>query len=280
MASMKASLKNVLNNVCRIAAGLVSLVTIVSCDLLESSPYDAQVTGETDINARHVARIEQVLAGKTSFKFAFISDTQRWYDETEAFVRHLNGRDDIDFVLHGGDVSDFGVTEEFLWQRDILGGLRVPYVVLLGNHDVLGNGIHVYRRVFGRENFSFLAGDVKFICLNTNALEFDYSDPIPDFNFMKSQLQDENPAYRRTIYAMHVAPGGEQFNNNVAELFHYYVSSSRGILCGLYGHGHTFVAEDKFGDGIFYYETPCIAKRTYLIFTVDEDGYTYEKACF
>ena len=277
---MNRSLGRFLNGLCRGAVSLVLLGAAVSCNLLEGSPYDARVTGETDVNTRNIARIEQALAGKTSFRFAFISDTQRWYDETEAFVNHLNGRDDVDFVLHGGDVSDFGVTEEFLWQRDILGELSVPYVVLLGNHDVLGNGVRVYRRVFGEENFSFMAGDVKFICLNTNALEFDYSDPIPDFNFIKTQLNDENPIYRRTIYAMHVAPGDEQFNNNVADIFHYYVRSSRGILCALYGHGHAFVEADKFGDGILYYETPCIGKRFYLMFTVNEEGYTYEPVYF
>lgn len=267
-------------NRCWNVVWLLLLLTITSCNLLESSPYDARVTGDTGINARNVARIEKALDGKSSFRFAFISDTQRWYDETEAFVAHLNSRDDVDFVLHGGDVSDFGVTEEFLWQRDILNELKVPYVVLLGNHDVLGNGVQVYRRVFGEENFSFMAGDVKFICLNTNALEFDYSNPIPDFSFIKAQLKDDNPAYRRTIYAMHVAPGDEQFNNNVADVFHLYVKLSPGILCGLYGHGHTFAEADKFGDGIIYYETPCIGKRFYLMFTINAEGYSYEPVYF
>ncbi len=36
-----------------------------------------------------------------------ISDTRRWYDETEKTVEALNARDDIDFVLHGGDLSGF-----------------------------------------------------------------------------------------------------------------------------------------------------------------------------
>ena len=277
MSIKKNSLQNCL---CR-WVGCISILGIAtSCNFLEGSPYDAHVTGETDINARNMTRIESRLEGKSSFKFAFISDTQRWYDETEAFVEHLNGREEIDFVLHSGDVSDFGVTEEFLWQRNILGKLKVPYVVLLGNHDVLGNGVMVYRRVFGTENFSFMAGDVKFVCLNTNALEFDYSYSIPDFDFIKTQMNDENPAYRRTIYAMHVAPGDEQFNNNVSDVFHHYVKSSRGVLCCLYGHGHMFVESDKFGDGILYYETPCIGKRSYLVFTVNEEGYTYEKVDF
>ena len=38
-----------------------------------------------------------------------ISDTQRWYNSTEDVVKALNARGDIDFVIHGGDQSDFGV---------------------------------------------------------------------------------------------------------------------------------------------------------------------------
>ena len=37
-------------------------------------------------------------------------------------------------------MSDFGLTKEFLWQRDIMNGLHVPYVALIGNHDCLGTG--------------------------------------------------------------------------------------------------------------------------------------------
>lgn len=35
--------------------------------------------------------------------------------------------------------------------------------------------MEAYRAVFGPLNYAFTAGDVRFLCLNTNALEFDYS---------------------------------------------------------------------------------------------------------
>ena len=75
----------------------------------------------------------------------FIGDTQRTYDETEAFVYHANGRDDIDFVIHGGDYTEFGMTKEFGWAVERLNQLRVPYAGLIGNHDTLGNGHEVLR---------------------------------------------------------------------------------------------------------------------------------------
>ena len=50
----------------------------------------------------------------------FIGDTQRTYDETEAFVRHANGRDDIDFVIHGGNYTEFGMTKERATAKPII----------------------------------------------------------------------------------------------------------------------------------------------------------------
>ena len=81
--------------------------------------------------------------------------------------------------------------------------LKVPYVGLIGNHDCLGTGEETYRAIFGDPNFSFIAGRIKFVCLNTNALEFDYSRPIPDFDFINAQLEDRREEYDRTIFSMH-----------------------------------------------------------------------------
>lgn len=107
------------------------------CDMIDYHPYDVRISGETDVNAHNIAEIEQKCKGKTTIKFVTMGDSQRWYDETLDFVGEINKRDDIDFVIHGGDMSDFGVTDEFLWQRDIMNKLHVPYVTLIGNHDCL-----------------------------------------------------------------------------------------------------------------------------------------------
>lgn len=91
-----------------------------------------------------------------------------------------------------------------MWQRDILNKLKVPYVVLLGNHDCLGDGEDVFKKVYSEPNFSFWASNIKFVCINTNALEFDYSNPVPDFNYIESQLDTIPSADEKTIFAMPV----------------------------------------------------------------------------
>ena len=144
---------------------LFIIMGLQGCEMFEAHPYDTLVRGEKNLNEKHIKRIETTLCGKDTIRFAFISDTQRWYDETKDFVRSINKRQDIDFVLHGGDISDFGATHEFILQRDILLGLRMPWVALLGNHDCLGTGENVFNEIFGTPNFHFVAGKVLFVCL-------------------------------------------------------------------------------------------------------------------
>lgn len=255
--------------------GLCCLLS--SCNLFDYHPYDGKVTGETDINAKNLAIIEEKFKDKSSVKFAFIGDTQRQYDETEAFVQHMSTRNDIDFVIHGGDISDFGLTREFLMMRDILQKLQVPYVVLIGNHDGLANGELVFNKVFGNPNFSFIAGQTKFICLNTNALEYDYSRPVPDFGFMERELADTSAAYKRTVVAMHAPPFNEQFNNNVAGVFQHYVKAYKNPLFCLNAHEHHLKVLDIYKDGLLYYTTPTIKEREFLVFTINsDDTYTHE----
>lgn len=195
---------------------------LAGCELIDYHPYDVRISGETDINATNMAQIESACLDKDTLRFITTGDSQRWYDETVDFVDHVNQRTDIDFVIHGGDLSDFGMTDEFLWQRDILNGLTVPYVALIGNHDCLGTGEDTYQAVFGDPNFSFVAGRVKFVCLNTNALEYDYSTPVPDFDFIANEQTDRADEFDRTVVCMHVRPYADEFNNNVAEVFEKY----------------------------------------------------------
>lgn len=250
---------------------------LAACDLIDYHPYDVRISGAHDLNALHVAQIEESMAGRDSLRFAVISDTQRWYDETNDAVKSLNSRGDIDFVVHCGDVSDFGVTKEFVLQRDILEKLTMPYVVLLGNHDCLGTGEDAYHYIFGKPDFSFTAGDTHFVCLNTNAFEYDYSTAVPDFSFLRADRSSLSPAVRRTIVAMHAQPGSEQFNNNVADLFQEEIRQYPSLALCLCGHGHHTQSADLFGDGVIYYECGAAKMREYLVFTLKADGsYAYE----
>lgn len=268
--------KIIYRHTCRLLFLYTSLMApmLTSCELIDIHPYDGRIEGETGINGRNIRRIEETLVGRDAIRFAVISDTQRWYDETEDEVTDINRHADIDFVVHCGDISDFGITKEFEWQREILQKLRMPFVVLLGNHDCIGSGKEVYRSMFGPENFSFRAGFTRFICLDTNALEYDFSSPVPDLDFIRRFKGDESA--KSTVVAMHIRPFADEFNNNVADAFNHYIHNLRNPLFCIYGHGHSTEVADLFGDGLLYYQITCAKHRQYYIFTITDGGYDYE----
>lgn len=260
---------------------IIILLCLAGCDLIDYHPYDGRLKSDTEtgINRKNIEKIVARCESKDTIRFAFIGDTQESLDETKRFVEHINRNDSVDFIIHGGDIADFGMKKEFEWTHDIMKKLKRPYVAILGNHDILGNGDDVFRKMYGDENFSFVAGDVKFVCLNTNALEYDYSNPVPDFGFIKQELAD-SLSHKRTVVVMHAPPGNEQFNNNVMDVFQIYIKNFPSLQFCLHAHEHSFKVRDIFEDGILYYGCENMGKKSYLLFTLTPEGYSYELVRF
>ena len=265
----------------KFTTGLIGglLLFCAGCQV-EYHPYDTRIEGEVDINTTHMAEIEQACMGKTTLRFAVVSDSQRWYDEISYAVDALNKRDDLDFVVHTGDLSDFGMRIEFQRQRDILNHLKVPYIVLLGNHDCLATGEDIYRKMFGEYDFCFSAGTVRFVCLNTNSLEFDHTVSVPNLAYMEEAIRTFPEGCDKSIVLMHASPDSEQFDQGLVNAFHRHVVAMPGIQCCIHGHGHGYRIDDLFGDGINYIMCPQIEKRAYLLFTINEQGYEFEQIFF
>jgi len=258
----------------------IILLSVTACDgVFDIHPYDVDFDGETGINAKNIAIIEERFRDVDTLKVAFISDTHLWLRETRDMVADINKKD-VDFVVHCGDLTDTGTTDEFCWTRDILSDLNVPYVALIGNHDFLGTGDEVYSEMYGEMNFSFIADSIKFVCLNTNSTEYDYMAAVPDLDFIEEQMVSDTARFRRTIVVMHAQPGSDQFNNNVSKAFERYLWFLPGLMFCVSGHDHKVSQDDLYGDGLIYYRTDCAEHRNYYIFTITEGGYEYEVVYF
>lgn len=254
---------------------------LMSCDLIEYHPYDVSLSRKySDLNQKSIDRILSKKPDNDTVRFILMGDTQRSYDETVDFVKAVNRRDNIDFIIHGGDITDFGMTKEYIWIHDIMSKLRFPYVAIIGNHDILGHGKEVYKSIYGDYNFSFIYNDTKFIFLNTNALEFDYSTPIPDYNFIRNELGKDNSGYSQTIIAMHVQPFDLEFNNNTAHYFQDLIRQFKNPLCALHAHAHMLMQNDLFNDGLLYIGCDDLHDRNYLLFTVTKGKFSYEVVYF
>lgn len=257
---------------------LIAVLLFSSCDgLFDTHPYDVNIDGETGINAKQIATIESKFTNKETLRVAFISDTHLWLADARDQVDDLNRRSDIDFVVHCGDLTDTATGIEFEWSRDILQKLNCPWVALIGNHDFLGTGDQTYQVMYGPFDFSFIAGRVKFVCLNTNATEYDYLAAVPNFDFMETEVKKDSVRFDRTVLVMHAPPFSDQFNNNVCKAFRRYLDFFPGLYCVVYGHEHHDIVSDLYGDGLMFYGIDSAQHRNYRIFTFKPNGYDVEQ---
>lgn len=64
------------------------------------------------------------------------------------------------------------------------------------------------------------------------------------------------------------------------EVVSFKIRRTFGFADYIFGHEHRWIEEDIFGDGMMYYGCPNIEKRTYILYTLTPDGYSYEKVDF
>jgi len=150
------------------------------------TPFETKPS-EEDLTAENLERI-QTLEVPNPFKFVALGDTHDDYTALSSAVAAINARDDVEFVVAAGDLTDLGLVSEFEWTHDELARLDVPYLTVIGNHDALNNGARIYRDLYGPLDYSFAVGGVKFIFFNSNTLEFD--GEAPSRPWLEQQLAD------------------------------------------------------------------------------------------
>ena len=233
---------------------------------------------ESGLTQKNITRIQSRPAPAV-IKFAFMGDTQRFYDEAEEFVDHINTRTDIDFVIHAGDISDFGLAKEFIWVNDIMSKIRVPHLTVVGNHDLLANGRKVYNEMYGDLNYSFEYGNYKFIMLNTNSREYDFKGTIPDLIWLQNQLA-ENTDNKKVIVISHVPPFDVDFDKNLEQDYARILATDPNVIFSLHGHRHSFYSGEYYDDGVDYFITTSTQKKGYAVITLTTDGESIEKIEF
>jgi len=105
--------------------------------------------------------------------FAIITDTHigKAGNDTglAAIVADINKNPDINFVIHTGDVSDFGTDDQLKQAKSLLDKLNKPYYIVPGNHDTgwSGSGGLVYNKLWQKQKFTTEEQGVRFIGVST-----------------------------------------------------------------------------------------------------------------
>lgn len=259
-----------------LAATMLSLAFLSqACEKFEFSPYEIRLDeDEKNINGRNIARINALKkAPDDTLRFVLTADTQGFYEENEKLVAHINQRRNLDFVLIGGDLTDFGLTKEFKLVHEDFKKLNVPYVAVVGNHDAVNNGKQAFAAMYGDYDVSFGAGNSKFILLNTNYLEFDKN--APDLDWLEKELQAA-ATYENVFVLSHIPPTNNEFGAENKVRYGQLMNKYK-VSYSLHGHNHNYKYHFPFGEQVPVLETAATEKLEYIVFTVAGGEVSFER---
>ncbi|PQJ73380.1 metallophosphoesterase family protein [Polaribacter butkevichii] len=241
-----------------------------TCDHpFEFSVYEANVkSDQKNTTEKNLKLLKNVTVNSAEFKFAFISDVHYYYDQLATVIDDINKRDDVLFVVFGGDIADQALLREYEIFHDIMSKLKKPYVTVIGNHDYNNNGEVIYKQMFGDYNYSFDFNNNKFILFDDTVWE---NHKELDFEWLTSELKD-NTSFNQVFVIAHIPPYGDQFDDELEEKYRSLMEEYK-VPLSIHGHTHTYLYEE--GE-VSYLTAPTVKKKAYSIVTVKEKDFSVE----
>lgn len=246
------------------------MLTFASCNHpFEFSVYEANVkTDQRNTTEKNLKLLENITIDTKEFKFAFLSDVHFFYDQLSAVIDDINKREDILFVVFGGDIADQALLREYEIFHDIMKNLKKPYLTVIGNHDYNINGGIIYKKMFGDYNYSFEFNNNKFVLFDDVVWE---SEKELDFNWLTSELKD-NSSYNQVFVIAHIPPYGDQFDDELREKYQSLMLEYK-VPLSIHGHTHTYIYEE--GE-VSYLTAPAVKEKAYNIVSVKDKGFSVE----
>ncbi len=259
---------------------LVGIFGVVSCEnMFDYSPYAIDFTEENrNVNQRNIGNLAATDTDDT-IKIAFTGDTHRFFDEFDGFAKDVSTNHSVDFVIHVGDLADFGLPKQYQWGNSFLLKLNIPYFVVIGNHDLVGNGLTAYENMFGSLDFSFVYDQIKFIFLNTNSREFKFNGNVPDIFWLEEQLKPSE-YFTKAIVIFHVSPTEGDFDPSMTEDFYSALGKYSNVLFTVHGHLHHHEIYTPNSDSIPYINVFGVEHRKYNIIRISNKQFDVETVEF
>lgn len=247
---------------------VIAGLSVIACDNFEYSPNQMHDRDTPrDLNRKNLERLSEDTPDDT-VTIAFVGDSQRFYDEVEDFVAKVNTIPGVDFVFLAGDITDFGLLSEYEWINESFSRLTIPYIGVIGNHDVVGNGQGVFTRMFGPMDFSFVYDSIKFVVHNTNSREF-YGERVPDIEWLRAEMKSEaSSPFRHIVGVSHVPPTDGDFNPKLVQPYATLLATTPGFLVSLHGHIHRHTDHYPFNDGVRYLTSFAFNQNSFLLIKI------------
>ena len=247
-------------------------ILFYSCDRFEYS-HNQVLPDEKykNINQNNILRFINIVTDTVTI--AIIGDSQRYFKATQKVISKINNIPDIHFVVHTGDLADFGIQKEYRWLHEQLSKIKYPYVAVIGNHDLIGNGGEIYNLMYGDPNFSFIFNENKFIYLNTNAREYSPGSNVPDITWLNKELSDTS-VYKNAIIVCH-SPHTD-LDPVIQEKYLEILRKYKKVLLCINGHLHNFNFTAPGGDGIAYLSSFTTVQEKFVVIRIWDNKFSLE----
>lgn len=239
------------------------LCMILSCGRIEYSPWQTNVPSISfnDRNLYLISKQKQTYP----FKVGLLSDP---HGDPEAFreqLEHLNKRDDLNFNVVTGDLTTYGLKDEFEWILAAMKNSKAPILAIPGNHDGVANGKVIYKKMFGEYSYVFNYANHKFVMWNNNKFEW-LSEP--NWPWLASQLDS------KSILMSHIPPIVDVYDAEEVD-FWTNLMKEKNIQISIHGHlHHASLGIDE--NNIKHYVISASIHRQYGIMTVYENSIEIE----
>lgn len=255
---------------------ITSVVFLVSCDQFKYSPYQIDRNSKyKDLNQKSISSITPTSTDTT--RVIVLGDSQRFYASTQDLIEVINElpNNAVDFVVHTGDLVDFGIQKEYYGIHEILETIKFPYVAVIGNHDMIGNGTVIFQNMYGDLDFSFMVNGNKFIYINTNSREYQFDDNYPSIDWLENELRD-TLSYNQAIIVSHVAPHHSDFNKELEDEFVETLERYGKTLLYINGHNHDYHFEDVYDNGLMFLNTFSTSHEKTVLVKIWDGGFKHE----
>ena len=147
------------------------ILLTVGCAPFQDSPFSDQVLhSETDLNAKASRRLSGIETDGV-IRFAIFTDSHQNYQALDRVITQINKTPAVDFVVNLGDFTNSGYNLEY--DQFLISYLQIqrPAFNVIGNHDAIGAGTNLFKKIFGPLNSWFESASARFILFNSANLE-------------------------------------------------------------------------------------------------------------
>ncbi len=237
------------------------VVLIFGCGGSRNSPFSDQTAHtQADLNVTAVGEIKQI--NKSVLRIAVFTDPHQNYVDLVNIVGKINSFSDIDFVVSLGDFTNSGYNVEFDQFLDSYLKIEPPALSLIGNHDALGAGMGLYKRIFGPPSFFFENSNRRFIFFNSAKLE------SPEDFHPKWLLESVEGSDKKVIVFTHIPlTDANNFDQETLQIFEQVIDNPK-VQTVVNGHNNVYSLGAITGTHLI--QVPRVENSQWILFTLEK----------